>query len=71
MRALFKYYFSSERPFWEKKGALIRGIRSLSISRQTGGALSSKYGIPCMKIDCFVIYTNKEIPQGQKMQIFY
>ena len=53
MIAPFKYYFSKERLFWEKRGAL------LNISRQKGsaysrealssiGALSSKYGIPLL-----------------------
>ena len=40
MAATFKYYFSNERPFWEKRGALIRGRRSLNISRQNGNANS-------------------------------
>ena len=40
MRAPFKYYFSKEHLFWEKRGALIRGRRSLNISRQKGGANS-------------------------------
>ena len=40
MSAPFIYYFSNECPFWEKRGALIRGRRSLNISRQKRGANS-------------------------------
>ena len=40
MSASFKYYVSNEHPFWEKRGALSRGGRSLNISRQMGGANS-------------------------------
>ena len=38
MSAPFRYYFSKERRFAEKRGALIRGRRSLNISRQKVGA---------------------------------
>ena len=38
MSAPFKFYFSNERPFGEKKGTLIRGRRSLNISCQKRGA---------------------------------
>ena len=36
MSGPFKYYFSNELPFWEKRGSLIPGRRSLNISRQKG-----------------------------------
>ena len=38
MSAPFKCYLSNERPFSEKREALIRGTRSLKFSRQKGGA---------------------------------
>ena len=37
MSVPFKYYFSEERFFWGKRGALIRGRRSLNISREKRG----------------------------------